>query len=423
MGARVGWQRVFSRLVKKRLLSGWPQEVSPTVPPPGVRGLSASNSPPSFGLLFDIDGVLVRGRNPIPGAAEAFRKLLDHNGKLAVPVVFVTNASNCLRQERATELSRVLGIEVSADQVILAHSPLRMFHQFQDKCVLVSGQGPVDDVAKDLGFKNAVTIEAVRKAYPLLDMVDESRRPSSDVTVRVKLPAIEAVVLLGEPVRWETSLQLILDILLSGGRPAEWGTQVPYPHIPILACNMDLLWMAEAQMPRFGHGTFLLCLETLYHKITGRELRYEALIGKPSPVTYGFAEQLIVSQARARRWSSPVRTLYAIGDNPMADIYGANLYNRCLQSQRGESPATRPHSCQSILVCTGVYSNQGEVPSDPQECVTQTVFHGHRDFKFDPSLVEASYVVQDVGEALELILKKEGWGSRPGGVGDVTQPQ
>lgn len=307
-------------------------------------------------------------------------------------------------------------MQVSANQVILSHSPLRMFHQFQDKCVLVSGQGPVEDIASDLGFRNAVTIEAVRRAYPLLDMVDQSRRPRSPVAVNVNLPAIEAVLLLGEPVRWETSLQLILDILLSAGRPAEWRTRAPDPHIPILACNMDLLWMAEAKMPRFGHGTFLLCLETLYHKITGRELRYEALIGKPSPVTYSFAEHLILSQARENGWSNPVRTLYAIGDNPMADIYGANLYNRCLQSRSD----ARPHSCQSILVCTGVYSNQGEVPSDPRESVTQTVFHGHRDFKFDPSLVEASHVVQDVGEALELILKKEGWRSGCESASDVT---
>ena len=32
---------------------------------------------------------------------------------------------------------------------------------------------------------------------------------------------------------------------------------------------MDLQWMAEAVMPRFGHGAFLLCLESLYKKITG----------------------------------------------------------------------------------------------------------------------------------------------------------
>ena len=46
---------------------------------------------------------------------------------------------------------------------------------------------------------------------------------------------------------------------------------VPRPHIPILACNMDLQWMAEAHMPRFGHGAFLVCLENLYKKITGEK--------------------------------------------------------------------------------------------------------------------------------------------------------
>ncbi|KAG8540487.1 hypothetical protein GDO81_003489 [Engystomops pustulosus] len=407
MGTLVGSQRIFSRLVKKSFISGLHHVSSGTAPPWGVRGLSVSNASPGFGLLFDIDGVLVRGRHPIPGAAEAFRKLLDRDGKLGVPVVFVTNAGNCLRQERSEELSQVLGVQISPDQVILSHSPLQMFPQFLEKCVLVSGQGPLEDVAKDLGFRNVVTIEAMRQAYPLLDMVDQSRRPRSGAAISVSLPAIEAVVLLGEPVRWETSLQLILDLLLSAGRPTEWSAPPPYPHIPILACNMDLLWMAEAKTPRFGHGTFLLCLETLYRKITGRELQYEALIGKPSPVTYNYAEQLILRQAMERGWRNPVRTLYAIGDNPMADIYGANLYNRFLQSRCRDSPG--PHSCQSVLVCTGVYSYQGEVPSDPQESVTQTVFHGHRDFKFDPSLVEASHVVRDVGEALELILEKEGW--------------
>ncbi|XP_068133356.1 haloacid dehalogenase-like hydrolase domain-containing 5 isoform X2 [Hyperolius riggenbachi] len=367
---------------------------------------------PSFGLLFDIDGVLVRGRNPIPGAAEAFRRLLGRDGRLAVPVVFVTNAGNCLRQERAAELSQVLGIEVAREQVILSHSPLRMFRHFHDKRVLVSGQGPVEEIARDLGFRNTVTVEEVREAFPLLDMVDESRRPITAVLApSSNFPTIEAVVLLGEPVRWETSLQLILDVLLSGGQPAEWQKEPPYPHIPILACNMDLLWMAEAKMPRFGHGTFLVCLETLYRKITGKELIYEALVGKPSTLTYSFAEQLIIKQAREQGWDSPIRTLYAIGDNPMADIYGANLYNRQLQMRQGDASSSRPVSCESILVCTGVYGRQKEVPVDPQESITETVFHGHRDFQLEPSLVEAGHMVPDVGHAVDLILKKEGWTS------------
>lgn len=68
---------------------------------------------PSFGLLFDIDGVLVRGRTPIPAAKRAFQKLVDSNGQFVVPVVFVTNAGNCLRQKKADQLSHILGVPVS----------------------------------------------------------------------------------------------------------------------------------------------------------------------------------------------------------------------------------------------------------------------------------------------------------------------
>lgn len=64
---------------------------------------------------------------------------------------------------------------------------------------------------------------------------------------------------------------------------------------------------------RFGHGTFLVCLENIYKKITGEELKYEALMGKPSELTYHFAEYLIRSQARQREWKSPITSLYAIG--------------------------------------------------------------------------------------------------------------
>lgn len=64
---------------------------------------------------------------------------------------------------------------------------------------------------------------------------------------------------------------------------------------------------------RFGHGTFLVCLENIYKKITGRELKYEALMGKPSELTYHFAEYLIRNQAVGWKWKLPVTSLYAVG--------------------------------------------------------------------------------------------------------------
>ena len=64
---------------------------------------------------------------------------------------------------------------------------------------------------------------------------------------------------------------------------------------------------------RFGHGTFLLCLEAIYRKVTGRELHYCGLTGKPSVLTYRFAEELIRQQAAKRGWAAPIRNLYAVG--------------------------------------------------------------------------------------------------------------
>ncbi|XP_041702635.1 haloacid dehalogenase-like hydrolase domain-containing 5 isoform X2 [Coregonus clupeaformis] len=377
---------------------------------------------------------------PIPAAKKAFQKLVNSQGQFVVPVVFVTNAGNCMRQTKADQLSHILGVPITMDQVMMSHSPLRMFKKYHDKCVLVSGQGPVLDIAKNLGFQNVVSIDMLRESFPLLDMVDHNRRPKVPSSQIANLPTVEAVILFGEPIRWETNLQLIIDILLTNGNLSGAHQSQKLPHLPLLACNMDLMWMAEAQSPRFGHGTFLVCLENIYKKITGKEVKYKALMGKPSELTYHFAEYLIRGQAVERNWTQPITSLYAIGDNLMTDIYGANLYNRYLEerTRRKNSkavakmatgtganaalPQVNDHvenaweselappsatSCKSILVCTGVYNPHTEVPTDTNQSIKETVFHGHRDFRFDPALVEPGHIVQDVADAVELIFEQE----------------
>ncbi|NWY19197.1 HDHD5 hydrolase, partial [Aphelocoma coerulescens] len=356
---------------------------------------------PSFGFLFDIDGVLVRGKTPIPAARTAFRKLVNSQGQFLVPVVFVTNAGNCLCQEKADQLSHLLGVPISQDQVMMSHSPLRMFKRYHEKCVLVSGQGPLLDIAQDLGFCQPITIDTLREKRPLLDAVDHDRRPSILVGVDFCFKPL-SVVLFGEPVRWETSLQLIIDVLLTSGYPGNPYEQENYPHIPVLACNMDLMWVAEAQSPRFGHGTFMVCLENIYKKITGKELKYEALMGKPSRLTYQYAEHLIRAQALQRSWEQPIQTLYAVGGPatlPQDDEMG-------LRWEKELASAAAAH-CRSVLVCTGVYNPHTEVPLDTRDSIAETVFHGHRDFRFDPGLVEPDHIVPDVDAAVDLVFQLE----------------
>ncbi|XP_051874218.1 haloacid dehalogenase-like hydrolase domain-containing 5 [Pristis pectinata] len=408
------------------------------VPPACSRLMGGTaGSQPTFGLLVDIDGVLVRGKTPIPAAREAFKKIVNPKGEFLVPVVFVTNSGNCIRQTKADQLTRVLGVKISQDQVMMSHSPLRVFKRYHDKCVLVSGQGPVMDIAKSIGFTRVITIEMLREAFPLLDMMDHDRRPKLSPPVPIDLPNIEAIILLCEPIQWETHLQLIIDVLLTGGNPERTPRQLPNPHIPVVACNTDLMWVAEGKSPRFGHGIFMLCLEEIYKKITGKDLKYELLLGKPSEITYHYAECLIRAQAAGRGWQKPIHTLYAIGDNLMTDIYGANLYNRYLEEESstkgslvhakvaagkqtatvsqdedlnvmaGELTQGSATSCKSVLVCTGVYNPCKDDTKGHEELITGPVFHGHRDFSFDADLCDPDYIVPNVDAAVELIYKLE----------------
>ena len=252
---------------------------------------------PSFGLMFDIDGVIVRGRTVLPSAPDAFQLLYDsETAQWRIPSIFVTNAGNTLRQQKADQLSNWLNVPVTEDQVVMSHSPLKMFSEYHDKQVLVVGQGPVETIAQSLGFRKVITMDTLRHMFPSLDCVDHKRRRAAPCSFNEFFPRVEAVVMFGEPIRWETSLQLLVDVLMTNGHPSSSPTAIPSPHLPILACNMDLQWMAEAVLPRFGHGAFLLCLENLYKKVTGRDLVYSALIGKPSEITYRHGEHVLQGQ-------------------------------------------------------------------------------------------------------------------------------
>ena len=145
----------------------------------------------------------------MPSAPEAFSHLYNHNEqKWRIPAIFLTNAGNTLRQKKADQLSNWLNVPVTEDQVVMSHSPLKMFTEYHDKHVLVTGQGPVEFIAKSLGFTNVTTMDQLRHVFPALDCVDHKRRRAAPCSFNQFFPKIEAVVLFGEPIRWETSLQV-----------------------------------------------------------------------------------------------------------------------------------------------------------------------------------------------------------------------
>jgi HAD superfamily hydrolase (TIGR01456 family) len=400
---------------------------------------------PRFGICFDIDGCLARGTVPIPAAVKAFQKLVNDKGQLQVPVVFVTNALN-RNSDKAEQISNWLNIHISPEQMIQSPSPLEMFTPFHDRFCLIVGQGKIREIAEDLGFRNMCTIEDVSAAYPLLDVVDHDNRKriATEGYVEKDFRRIEAIILLGEPKRWESVLQLLVDLLRTDGKPNKPVDLAPEEHLPVIACNMDLLFMERACLPRYGHGAFLVCLEALYKKVTGRELQYTALVGKPSEITFRYAEHVLTKQSKQMGYTEPVKTMYLIGDAPDVDIVGSNLYQRYidrLRRRRRQMQATwsvEPDSrearaienidtelppsrnvpvtahfhqqtvetVEGILVCTGIYSPGGPAPEEDVEG-GEKIDHGHRDFPKNNELRKPIIICDDVNTSIDYILEKE----------------
>ncbi|GMS95697.1 hypothetical protein PENTCL1PPCAC_17872 [Pristionchus entomophagus] len=383
----------------------------------------------NFGIVLDIDGVLLRGRDLLPRTRDAIAQI-THNGKFTIPTVFLTNGTNSMRAEKAQRLSEYLDLTVLPSQVVMAHSPLRMFVDLHDKHVLVVGQGPVKQIARTLGFKKVTSVDDLREMFPFLDCGDFSRR-KTDFSKYVK-PAfdpLQAIILLGEPVRWEGALQIISDVLLTNGDPGSLSYKrgtLPFPHLPIIACNVDLVWMAEKPLPlpRFGHGMFLHCLETIFEKQTGKELHYWAVLGKPTEMSYLHAAHCIQNQALDRGMDGP-KCIYVVGDNPESDILGAKLFDRYLRhGGLGRfdhvdldtfEDEVRPASlkirrsirrCVAVLVETGVYAEGCRLNGNIQPVSKLASELSPRE---QEALRCPDFVERDLFSALRMILSRERW--------------
>ncbi|XMA15061.1 hypothetical protein WAI453_007852 [Rhynchosporium graminicola] len=376
-----------------------------------VEDTEVSASPiPTFAFAFDIDGVLLRSSNPLPGATEALLYLQKHN----IPFILLTNGGGKLESERVAELSERLGVSLLEENLIQSHTPFKALIEktapqyiegLADGVVLVTGGDgeKCRQVAESYGFKNVVTPADILMACPDIwpfsknfsDTYKSSCRPLPrpvNLTDPDNSLKIDAIFVFNDPRDWALDTQIIMDLLLS--REGILGTvsekngkdrgylQDKQPRLYF--SNPDLLWSSAYHIPRLGQGAFQTALAAVWQRLTDTGLRY-TVIGKPEKATYHYAEKVLLAHrqnlsiAAGKADASPLSGVFMIGDNPASDIRGANIY--ALRNQKKKSDI----NWTSILVKSGVFQ-EGTEPA------------------FKPKVI-----VDNVLEAVKWALKKEGW--------------
>ena len=108
-------------------------------------------TPPGLLLLVDLDGVVYRGSDPVPGVAA----VLAARAALGDDVVYVTNNSMFYRAEYVTRLA-AMGAPVDPDRVVSSSRATALYlrdHEPGVRRVLSVGAGGLERELRDAGFE------------------------------------------------------------------------------------------------------------------------------------------------------------------------------------------------------------------------------------------------------------------------------
>ncbi|XP_075100580.1 mitochondrial hydrolase YKR070W-like [Nicotiana tabacum] len=338
------------------------------------RQLHSLSNPASFGIAFDIDGVLLRGSIPIGGSPPALKRLYDDSGTLKVPYVFLTNGGGVPESKRAKELARLLDVNILPLQVIQGHTPFKQLtRRFEDELVVAVGKGEPAEVMSEYGFKTVLSIDEYASYFDNIDPLAQYKKwtDKQDVNQNSKSKhfalsndpcsqRVQAVFVVSDSVDWSRDIQVLCDILRTGGLPGKEIAHQP----PLFFANDDLAYQALFPSERLGMGAFRIALESVFNAIHPAALKYTSY-GKPSPFVFKNAETVLTHVLQSSQDNNQVdgreqlfKTLYMIGDNPAVDIKGAR--------QAG-------NPWFSILTRTGVFKGKENHDDCPADLVVDTV--------------------------------------------------
>ncbi|KAL8052181.1 hypothetical protein ABFX02_06G196200 [Erythranthe guttata] len=333
----------------------------------------------SFGIAFDIDGVILRGANPIGNSSRALRRLYDDSGALKIPFLFLTNGGGIPEARRAVELSNILEVNILPSQVVQGHSPFRnLLKRYENEFIVATGKGEPAVVMSEYGFKKVVSLDEYATHFNNIDPVAQYKKWStkqelnctrnSEKTVSKHIDysqKVKAAFVVSDPVDWGRDIQVLCDILTSGGVPGEENWHQPRLYF----AADDLQYQAAFPSERLGMGAFRIALESVFNRIHEKPLEYTSF-GKPNPFVFKNAETILkhllqdsflgnVRTENADDSSLPsFKTLYMIGDNPFVDVKG---------SQQAGYPWF------SILTRTGVFRQRENHSQYPADMVVGTV--------------------------------------------------
>ncbi|PIA38743.1 hypothetical protein AQUCO_02700149v1 [Aquilegia coerulea] len=346
---------------------------------------SNNNSSSSFGIAFDIDGVIIRGETPIGNSPQALKRLYDDSGNLKIPYLFLTNGGGVPESQRAADLSSLLGVNILTSQVLQGHTPFKnLADRFQNALVLAVGKGEPATVMSEYGFKNVMSIDEYASYFDNIDPLSHYKHwtckkefaKNNTSKEKALTESVKAAFIVSDPVDWSRDIQVLCDILRYGGIPQ----RETRPQPPVYFASDDLEYQAAYPLNRLGMGAFRIALESIFNRISDSSLVYTSF-GKPNPFVFKNAEAVLKQLLMSTHYGDNVvnngesgcqtfKTLYMIGDNPSVDIKGAQ--------QAG-------HPWFSILTRTGVFKGMQQ---------------NDREFPAD-------LVVDTVEDAIDYILKRE----------------
>ncbi|KAM7196876.1 HAD-superfamily hydrolase [Naviculisporaceae sp. PSN 640] len=337
-----------------------------------------------FAFAFDIDGVLLQGKEPIKdGLVNETLAWLTRN---KIPFVLLTNGGGKTEQARAEDLNQKLETQLTADHIIQSHTPFAGLldepENLRKKTVLATGSdyNAVRAIMENYGFESVITPGDIWKAHPsVFTFVQESEKykyddlpplpkpifteksygPDTDLSKYLK---VDAMFILNDVRDWALDYQIMMDLLLSHqgyfgtyslkNQEGEWGQD---NQTKLYYSNIDLVWGAPYHLPRYGQGVTKAALDGIWRAHTGggAELVSYAF-GKPTQLAYQFAERRL-REVRDKLYGDsaapPLKRVYMVGDNPESDIAGPNTY----KSENGTK-------WYGLLVKTGVYDPDRSPP-------------------------------------------------------------